>query len=139
MSITKDSTTRNEYREGAVAEKIERLLTVFEAHVAAITGRNGTFHPKTDLDDARLVRDVAQASLKAKTVEVEVRGPKGRLYRKTTYPFWVEVAELASLPEHRIPSATTVRALVRRCDGRVKGIMENPNPFTGITIVAAAS
>jgi hypothetical protein len=141
MSTVKDvppKPTDPSFEAGARAHKIERLLTVFEAHVAVITGRNGTFHPATDLDDARLVRDVARASLKAETVVVEVRDPRGRLYRKTTYPFWVEVAELAGLPEHRIPSADTVRALARRCQLRVKDIEENPNPFAGIVIAAAS-
>jgi hypothetical protein len=135
-SSTKSKATDPSYKAGAVAQKIERLLTVFEAHVATITGRSGTFHPVTDLDDARLVRDVARASLKSETIEVEVRDPKGRLYRKTTYPFWVNVAELAGLPEHRIPSADTVRALVHRVERRVTDLEELPDPVSLFKLVA---
>lgn len=143
MSTSKNSTPAEidpSYKDGARAQKIERLLPVFEAHVAAVTGLTGVFDPKNNLDDARLVAHNAQASLRGETVWIEARTPNGRIIRKETYSFWNTVADLAGIPDYRYPSIPTIKALARRCARRVKDIEETPDPFTGIVkLVAVAS
>lgn len=115
-------TNRNAYREGAVAEKIERLLPVVEAHVAMELGRAGTFHPKTDVADARVLLVNAEATLKGERVIIHFQDRSGRAHSKETYVLWNKVAMLAELPESRYPSISTVRALVARLRRRVQDL-----------------
>lgn len=125
MSTSAPSTVDDQsFQDGARAQKIERLLTVFEAHVAAVIGRQGAFHPVTDLDDARLVSDAAKATLKGERCTLTIHGRT-----KDAYRFWNDIADLAHLPSTRYPSVPTVRALVRRCELRVKDIEETPDPL----------
>lgn len=114
--------TTTEYRDGARSRKIELLLPVFEAHIAAAVGRAGALHPVTNLDDARLVHGNAESSLKGERTTIAFTDSNGRVRTKETYVFWNAVADLAGLPLPRYPSVATVRALVRHLDRRVKDL-----------------
>lgn len=109
-------TVYSRQREIVIAqnEKIDRLLVVFEAHVAAALHKTAGELDRFGVDAPQIAKS-ARDTLNGE--QVTITTPHGT---KETFKFWNVVADLAGLPETRYPSVATIEMLVRRLDRRVQ-------------------